>query len=148
MTQKGKGPARKGLADLLVEQGTQAAVRAAKAVMEDRRGQEAVATAVGLAQKGMQRLGGVQEQLLRAVGLPAKADYDEVAKRMARLKRKIRDLSRQVDAGAGARAGGPGVGAHPGADRPAGEGSQGAEPAAEPADPVVEEGGRGPSKSA
>ena len=96
MTDAKKG---KGLADLIVEQGVRLATQAARTVIDDRRGQEAVATAVGLAQKGMKRLEGVQERVLHAVGLPAKADYDEVAKQMARLKRKIRDLSRQVDAG-------------------------------------------------
>jgi hypothetical protein len=34
--------------------------------------------------------------VLRAAGLPTKGDYDEVGLRMARLKRKLRDLSRQV----------------------------------------------------
>jgi len=90
----------KGLGDLLVEQGLRFASQAAKVMMDDRRGQEAVAAAVGLAQKGMKRLEGVQEQVLHAVGLPAKTDYDEVAKQMARMKRKIRDLSRKVEAGA------------------------------------------------
>jgi len=100
MTDEKKG---KGIADLLVEQGMRFATQAAKTVIDDRRGQEAVATAVGLAQKGMKRLEGVQEQVLHAIGLPSKSDYDEVAKQMARLKRKMRDLEKQVDAAADAK---------------------------------------------
>jgi polyhydroxyalkanoate synthesis regulator phasin len=101
MTDAKKG---KGIADLLVEQGVRLATQAARTVIDDRRGQEAVATAVGLAQKGMKRLEGVQERVLHAVGLPSKSDYDDVAKQMARLKRKMRDLKKQVDAAADARA--------------------------------------------
>jgi hypothetical protein len=36
--------------------------------------------------------------VMRAAGLPTKGDYGEVAKSMARLKRKLRDLANQVDA--------------------------------------------------
>jgi polyhydroxyalkanoate synthesis regulator phasin len=100
MTDEKKG---KGIADLLVEQGMRFATQAAKTVIDDRRGQEAVAAAVGLAQKGMKRLEGVQEQVLHAIGLPSKSDYDDVAKQMARLKRKMRDLKKQVDAAADAK---------------------------------------------
>jgi polyhydroxyalkanoate synthesis regulator phasin len=105
----------KGIADLLVEQGTRLANRAAKAVIDDERGQEVVAAAVGAAQKGMRRLGEIQERVLHAVGLPSKADYEDVAKQMARLKRKIRDLSRAAERSpARAGAGGPGAGEAPG----------------------------------
>jgi polyhydroxyalkanoate synthesis regulator phasin len=93
----------KGIADLLLEQGMRFANQAARTVIDDRRGQEAVATAVGLAQKGMRRLEGVQEKVLHAVGLPSKSDYQDVAKQMARLKRKMRDLKKQVDAAADAK---------------------------------------------
>jgi len=98
----------KGIADLLVEQGTRLANRAAKAVIDDQRGQEVVAAAVGAAQKGMKRLGEIQERVLHAVGLPSKSDYEDVARQMARLKRKIRELSRAAGhPPAGARAGEP-----------------------------------------
>jgi polyhydroxyalkanoate synthesis regulator phasin len=111
MTDEKKG---KGIADLLVEQGMRFATQAAKTVIDDRRGQEAVASAVGLAQKGLKRLEGVQEQVLHAIGLPSKSDYDDVAKQMARLKRKMRDLKKQVDAAADAK------GARPSPAPPAG----------------------------
>jgi hypothetical protein len=89
---------RKGIPEVLMEQGVRAASRAAKVVLEDPRGQEVLAAAVGAAQKGKRQLEEVQGIVMRAAGLPTKGDYDDVAKSMARLKRKLRDLARQVDA--------------------------------------------------
>jgi hypothetical protein len=40
------------------------------------------------------------------VGLAAKPDYDEVRKRLARIKRKMREIDRKVGGGKGGR--GPG----------------------------------------
>jgi hypothetical protein len=89
---------RKGIPEVLVEQGVAAAARAARVVLDDPRGQEVLAAAVGAAQKGKRQLEEVQGMVMRAAGLPTKGDYDEVAKSMARLKRKLRDLAKQVDA--------------------------------------------------
>lgn len=88
---------RKGIPEAILEQGTRMASRAAKVVLDDPRGQEAFAVAVGAAQKGKRKLEEVQGRVLRAAGLPSKGDYDDVARSMARMKRKIRDLSKQVD---------------------------------------------------
>ncbi len=88
---------RKGIPETILEQGVRAASRAAKVVLEDPRGQEVLAAAVGAAQKGKRQLEEVQGRVLRAAGLPTKGDYDEVARSMARLKRKLRDLAKQVD---------------------------------------------------
>ena len=88
---------RKGLREALAERGFALASAAVKKVLDDPRGQEIVATAVGAAQRTKRQVEGVQVQVLRAVGLPSKGDYEEVGKRMARLKRKLRDLSRQVE---------------------------------------------------
>jgi hypothetical protein len=89
---------RKGIPEVLMEQGVRAASRAARVVLEDPRGQEVLAAAVGAAQKGKRRLEEVQGLVMRAAGLPTKGDYEDVAKSMARLKRKLRDLAKQVDA--------------------------------------------------
>jgi hypothetical protein len=88
---------KKGIPEALLEQGVRAASRAAKVVLEDPRGQEVLAAAVGAAQKGKRQVEEIQGRVLRAAGLPSKGDYDDVAKSMARLKRKLRDLSRKVD---------------------------------------------------
>ena len=89
----------KGLAELLLERGTAVVGRAAGAVLSDPRGQEALARAVGLAQRGMQALSSAQERALHAAGFAARPDYDELRKQVARLKRKARELSRQLDHG-------------------------------------------------
>lgn len=88
---------RKGIPEALLEQGVRAASRAAKVVLDDPRGQEVLAAAVGAAQRGKRQLEEVQGKVLHAAGLPTKGDYDDVAKSMARLKRKLRDLARKVD---------------------------------------------------
>ena len=89
---------RKGIPEVLMEEGVRAASRAARVVLEDPRGQEVIAAAVGAAQKGKRQLEEVQGLVMRAAGLPTKGDYEDVAKSMARLKRKLRDLAKQVDA--------------------------------------------------
>ena len=88
---------KKGIPEALLEQGVRAASRAAKVVLEDPRGQEVLAAAVGAAQKGKRQVEELQGRVLRAAGLPSKGDYDDVARSMARLKRKLRDLARKVD---------------------------------------------------
>ncbi len=87
----------KGIGDRIVERGTRLLSRAAEAVMRDPRGQEAVARAVGAAQRGRKRLEALEERVLHAVGLPARPDFDAVAKRMAHLKRQLRDLKKALD---------------------------------------------------
>ena len=89
---------RKGLPEAIRDQGLALASAAVKRVLDDPRGQELVAAAVGAAQRGKRRVEEVQGRVLRAAGLPTKEDYDEVGKRMARMKRKLRDLTRQVGA--------------------------------------------------
>jgi hypothetical protein len=88
----------KGFKERILDEGTRLAGKAARAVLDDRRGQEVLAAAVGVAQRGRRRVGEVQDRVLHAVGLPTKADYEDVARSMARLKRKIRELSRQAEA--------------------------------------------------
>jgi hypothetical protein len=89
----------KRLHDRLLDGGVRLVARAAEKVLNDPRGQEAVARAIGLAQRGGRRVAGLQERLMRAAGIPGRQDYDELAKRLARLKRKARELSRRLDGG-------------------------------------------------
>ena len=88
---------RKGLAETLLEQGAKAVGRAAGAVLSDRRGQEAMARAVGLAQRGLRVFETVQERALHAAGLAARPDYAELRKQVARLRRKTREISEKLD---------------------------------------------------
>jgi hypothetical protein len=93
--------------------------RVAGAVMDDPRGQEAVARAVGMAQKGMKRLEEAQEKALHLFGFAARKDYAELAKQVARLKRKARELGERIEAQEAA--GDAEAEPAPGATAPAGE---------------------------
>lgn len=89
---------RRGLAQALLESGAKAVGRAAGAVLSDARGQEALARAVGVAQRGLQVFEAVQERALHAAGLAAKPDYQELRKQVARIKRKARELGERLEA--------------------------------------------------
>jgi hypothetical protein len=88
---------RKGLLGRLVDVGFKLAGETAGRVMSDRRGQEVVARAVGLAQRSRERLDDLQARAMRFAGIPGKHDYQELAKQLARLKRKTRELSEQLE---------------------------------------------------
>jgi hypothetical protein len=90
-------PGPRDLARFLLGEGARAVSRAAEAMLRDPKGQEAVARAVGAAQRGKERLRQSQDRLLHAMGLAARPDYEELVKRLARVKRKIRDLSRRIE---------------------------------------------------
>ena len=98
----------KGFTESLIEAGAKVVGKAAGTVLSDPRGQEALARAVGFAQKGLRALETAQERALHAAGFAARPDYAEVRKQVARLRRKARELSEKLDA---ARAAGPGAGA-------------------------------------
>ena len=94
----------KGLLDRLVSAGARLAGQAAERVMSDPRGQDAVARAVGMAQRGRKQFETLQARAMKAAGIPGRQDYDALAKQLARLKRKARELSESLDARPGARA--------------------------------------------
>ena len=94
------GRGGKGIAGALFETGTRLVSRAAGAVLEDPRGQEAVARAVGIAQRGRKRLEALQERVMHAAGIPGRQDYQDLAKQLARIKRKARELSVRMGDGA------------------------------------------------
>ncbi len=87
----------KGLAAALLGAGTRLVARAAEKVLADPRGQEAVARAVGMAQRGIRRVEALQENLMAAAGVPGHQDYEAMAKQLARIKRKARDLAGKLD---------------------------------------------------
>lgn len=102
----------KSIAGAIFTTGTRLVSRAADTVLRDPRGQEALARAVGLAQRGRRRLEEVQERLMEAAGIPGRQDYQDLARQLARLKRKARELSEQLDAARGRDA--PEAGEEPG----------------------------------
>jgi hypothetical protein len=107
----------KGLKELILDTGAALVSRAAERIMSDPRGQEAVARAVGLAQRGRRKVEEAQERVMRAAGIPGRQDVQDLAKQLARLKRKARELAEKLDGEArGDRpaAGPPGNGHDPG----------------------------------
>lgn len=104
-----------GITGALFQTGTRLVARAAEKVMADPRGQEAVARAVGMAQKGRRRVEELQERVMQAAGIPGRQDYQDLAKQLARIKRKARELSEKLDRDA--RGGGSGDGGQGGATR-------------------------------
>jgi hypothetical protein len=87
----------KGMGGRLLEAGTRLVVKAAEKVLSDPRGQDAVARAVGLAQRGRRRVEQVQERLMEATGIPGRQDYQELAKQLARIKRKAREVAEKLE---------------------------------------------------
>jgi hypothetical protein len=97
----------KGLRSWLLDRGTRLVSQAAEKVLNDPRGQDAVARAVGLAQRGRRRVEELQEKLMEAAGIPGRQDYQELAKQLARIKRKARELAEKLEARDGAPRGAP-----------------------------------------
>jgi hypothetical protein len=91
----------KGIAERLFEAGTRLVSKAAGTVMNDPRGQDALARAIGLAQRGKRRVEEAQERLMRAAGIPGRQDYQDLSRQLARIKRKARELGERLDGRAG-----------------------------------------------
>jgi hypothetical protein len=111
MSPRGKGPL-----GTLFETGTRFVSRAAETVMKDPRGQEAVARAVGFAQRGRRRVEQLQEKVMSAAGIPGRQDYQDLAKQLARIKRKARELSEKLEDERRGGGGGSSPGGHGGPD--------------------------------
>ena len=90
----------KTVPEALLEAGSRFLSRATRAVLDNPRGQDAVARAVGIAQRGRRRLGEAQERVLAAAGIPGRKDYEELARQLARIKRKARELAERLDGAA------------------------------------------------
>jgi hypothetical protein len=94
-----------GLAALL-EEASRLASRAAARIMADPRGQEALARAVGLAQRSLRRVEALQAEVMRGAGVPGRQDLQALARQLARVKRKARELSEKLAARRAAEGGG------------------------------------------
>jgi hypothetical protein len=88
----------KGTLESLVDTGVRIVSRVAGTVMVDPRGQEAVARAVGFAQRGRRRVEELQDRVMQVAGIPGRQDVQELAKQLARLKRKARELGEKIEA--------------------------------------------------
>jgi hypothetical protein len=81
----------------LLDEATRLAAKAAGKVLADPRGQEALARAAGLAQRGLARLEALQSQAMKAAGIPGRPEYQDLARRLARVKRKARELNERLE---------------------------------------------------
>jgi hypothetical protein len=88
---------RKGLFGRIVDAGLRTATEAAGAVLRDPRGQDAVARAVGVAQRMQKRVEELQARMMKVARVPGRREYDELAKQLARIKRKARELSAELE---------------------------------------------------
>jgi hypothetical protein len=88
---------RKSIPSALFDAGTRLVSRAAERVLKDRRGQEMLARAAGLAQRGRRRLSELQERMLASAGIPGRREYDDLARQLARIKRKARELGQRLE---------------------------------------------------
>jgi len=89
---------RRGITGALLEAGARLVTRTAEGVMNDPRGKEAFARAVGLAQRGRRGFEELQGRIMQAAGVPDRQDYQDLAKQLARIKRKARELSEKLEA--------------------------------------------------
>ena len=66
-------------------------------LFEDPKRAEAIAAAIGGLQRAKQALDEAQQKALHAAGLVTREDFKEAGKRISALKRKVRELSDELD---------------------------------------------------
>ena len=81
----------------LRERAAELGMKAMGKLFEDPRRAEAIAAAIGGLQRAKQALDEAQQKALRAAGLVTREDFKEAGKRISALKRKVRDLSDELD---------------------------------------------------
>ena len=90
-----------GIADELKKQALGVASKATEKLMADEKRAMKIASAVGSVQKGKQALDKGQEELMRAFNFATKGDFKTLSKKLAGLKRRVRELDEKLDELAG-----------------------------------------------
>lgn len=90
-----------GIADELKKQALGVSSKAMEKLMADEKRALKIAAAVGNVQKGKQALDKSQEELLRALNFAPKGDFKALGKKLAGLKRRVRELDEKLDELAG-----------------------------------------------
>lgn len=90
-----------GIADELKKQALGMSSKAMEKLMADEKRALKIAAAVGNVQKGKQALDKGQEELLRALNFAPKGDFKALGKKLAGLKRRVRELDEKLDELAG-----------------------------------------------
>ena len=90
-----------GLRDELKKQALGVSSKAMEKLMADEKRAMKIASAVGSVQKGKQALDKGQEELMRAFNFAPKGDFKALNKKLAGLKRRVRELGEKLDELAG-----------------------------------------------
>ena len=80
------------------ERAAELGMKAMGKLFEDPKRAEAIAQAIGGLQKAKQAIDDAQEKALRAAGLVTREDFKDAGKRLSALKRRVRDLTDELDA--------------------------------------------------
>jgi predicted metal-dependent hydrolase len=81
----------------LRERAAEMGMKAMGKLFEDPKRAEAIAAAIGGLQRAKTALDEAQQKALRAAGLVTREDFKEAGKRISALKRKVRELSDELD---------------------------------------------------
>jgi hypothetical protein len=84
-------------AKTLRERAAELGIKAMGKLFEDPRRADAIARAIGAAQRAKQALDEAQEKALRAAGLVTREDIKDAGKRISAMKRRVRELSAELD---------------------------------------------------
>jgi hypothetical protein len=79
------------------ERAAELGMKAMGKLFEDPKRAEAIASAIGGLQKAKQAIDEAQEKALRAAGLVTREDFKNAGKRLSALKRRVRELSDELD---------------------------------------------------
>ena len=82
----------------LRERAAELGMKAMGKLFEDPRRAEAIAAAISGLQRAKQALDEAQDRALRAAGLVTREDFKDAGKRLSALKRRVRELSDELDA--------------------------------------------------
>lgn len=84
-------------AKTLRERAAELGIKAMGKLFEDPRRADAIAKAIAGVQRAKQALDEAQEKALRAAGLVTREDIKDAGKRIAAMKRRVRELSEELD---------------------------------------------------
>jgi hypothetical protein len=90
-----------GIRDELKKQALGVSSKAVEKLMADEKRAMKIASAVGSVQKGKRALDKGQEELMRALNFAPQGDFKALNKKLAGLKRRVRELDEKLDELAG-----------------------------------------------
>jgi hypothetical protein len=85
-----------GIADELKKQALGVSSKAVEKLMADEKRAMKIASAMGSVQRGKQAIDKGQEELMRAFNFAPKSDFKALGKKLAGLKRRIRELDEKL----------------------------------------------------